>query len=313
MRPYFSIVIPLYNKANKIIKTLESTLGQTFRDFEIIIINDGSTDEGLAKVKKIKDKRIKIFTTENKGVSHARNFGIEKASADFIAFLDADDIWYKHHLADLKDLIESYPNCGMYCKAYEKDYNAQQIVKAKFNGLAPNFEGIIPDYFNNSLVDAIAWTSAVAIPKQIFKTHGYFDMDLRSAQDTDLWVRIALDEPVAFSSKISAVHIYENQKTHLSKTNSGTDNLKLFDKFALQEKENSSLKKYLDYNRFAMAIERKIQGNHSLYLDLLRNINTKNLNWKQNLALKIPPLLLRPLLKIQKQLLKKGVYLSVFR
>jgi len=122
MPPYFSIVIPLYNKANHIKNTLQSVLDQTFTSFEIIIINDGSTDNSLGVVKAFINERILVFSIENKGVSYARNFGVAKATTELIVFLDADDTWKPHHLEDLKELHEEFPNCGMYAKAYVRKF-----------------------------------------------------------------------------------------------------------------------------------------------------------------------------------------------
>ncbi|KIC01072.1 hypothetical protein OA88_15890, partial [Flavobacterium sp. JRM] len=90
---FFSIVIPLYNKAYYIENTIKSVLYQSFTDYEIIIINDGSTDNSLEKVLEFNDKRIQLYTQQNQGASVARNLGIEKAKYNYIAFLDADDLW----------------------------------------------------------------------------------------------------------------------------------------------------------------------------------------------------------------------------
>ncbi|MCB0445703.1 MAG: glycosyltransferase family 2 protein, partial [Gelidibacter sp.] len=117
--PFFSVIIPLYNKEKHIKTTLDSVLAQTFNDFEVIIVNDGSTDKSLKIAETFDDKRIHIHTTENKGVSYARNYGVSKSNSNLIAFLDADDYWFPHHLKDLKHLIKKFPNCGLYCKAYD--------------------------------------------------------------------------------------------------------------------------------------------------------------------------------------------------
>ena len=100
-----SIVIPLYNKGFIISETLDSVLAQTFTDFEIIIVNDGSTDNGFEIVSQFSDKRIKLFQQQNKGAAAARNLGIEKATGELIAFLDADDYWYPNHLEVVLDII----------------------------------------------------------------------------------------------------------------------------------------------------------------------------------------------------------------
>lgn len=120
MRPFFSIIIPLFNKEHVVSETIKSALNQTFTDFEIILVNDGSTDHSISKVEAIKDKRIQLYNIENKGVSHARNYGISKAKAEYISFLDADDYWYENHLENLHFLFNKHPKCGLYASAYKK-------------------------------------------------------------------------------------------------------------------------------------------------------------------------------------------------
>ena len=102
--PFFSIIIPLYNKEKFIENTIQSALNQTFLDFELIVVNDGSTDGSLELVKAFKDQRIKIYSIRNDGVSKARNFGIQKASTNLIVLLDADDLWKSNHLEELYNL-----------------------------------------------------------------------------------------------------------------------------------------------------------------------------------------------------------------
>jgi len=312
MIPFFSIVIPLYNKENEIVRTLTSVLEQTFQDFEVIIVNDGSNDNSLLKSKSIRDERITIYSIENKGVSYARNLGIEKAKADYIAFLDADDIWYDHHLEDLKKLIRDFPNCGMYCKAYEKDYFGKHTVKAKFNKLPENFRGIVPNYFENSLIDPIAWTSALAIPKTLLEQKGGFDQNIHSGQDTDLWISIALEEKIAFSSKISSTRIF-GANYHLSKSKKLLDRQKIFEKFTVEETINESLKKYMDYNRFSFAIQQKAKGNYNTYIQIMDKVDKKNLNLKRRVLGYFPSTILRQTKIVQNYMVKKGYYLSAFR
>ena len=112
--PFFSIIIPLYNKEKFIENTIQSALNQTFLDFELIVVSDGSTDRSLELVKAFKDQRIKIYTIRNGGVSKARNFGIQKASTNLIVLLDADDLWKSNHLEELYNLRKAHPNCGLY-------------------------------------------------------------------------------------------------------------------------------------------------------------------------------------------------------
>ncbi|NLZ30356.1 MAG: glycosyltransferase family 2 protein, partial [Methanomicrobiales archaeon] len=116
--PEVSVVIPLYNKAPYIARALSSIIAQTRQDFEVIVIDDGSTDGGEEIVRGFDDPRIRVIRQENRGVSAARNRGIEAARADFIAFLDADDEWMPTHLGALLRLRGRYPRAGAYGTAY---------------------------------------------------------------------------------------------------------------------------------------------------------------------------------------------------
>jgi glycosyltransferase involved in cell wall biosynthesis len=312
MVPFFSVVIPLYNKENYINATLESVLNQSFSEFEIIIINDGSTDNSIEKLKSFNDSRIYILNTKNQGVSSTRNLGISKAKAKYICLLDADDLWKPFHLKDLKTLIETYPNCGLYCKAYEKSFYDRVLIPGTFNDIENNFFGIVPDFFTSSLIDGIAWTSAVAFPKAIIDQYGGFDINMRSGQDADLWIRIALNEKVAFYNKMSAIKIISDKGNHLSFSNKRVDRLEVLSKFLSFEKENASFKKYMDMNRFSIALERKIDSD-VIWKSVKNEIDFKNLNSKQKTLLKMPKGVLKYLVKFQKFLLKQNVYLTAFK
>ena len=166
--PFFSIIIPLYNKEKFIENTIQSALNQTFLDFELIVVNDSCTDRSLELVKAFKDQRIKIYTIRNGGVSKARNFGIQKASTNLIVLLDADDLWKSNHLEELYNLRKAHPNCGLYAMGYTKKFDNANPINAHYFGLE-NYYGVVPDFFSASTVDCVAWTSAVMIPKDIFK------------------------------------------------------------------------------------------------------------------------------------------------
>lgn len=313
MTPFFSVIIPLYNKEKSIEKTLKSVLAQRFQDFEIIIVNDGSTDNSIEEVAYIKDERIKLFSIDNQGVSFARNHGIDKASTNMIAFLDADDIWYPNHLEDLRNLIKQFPDCGLYATGFESVFYGKHTFKSKFLDLDDSFFGIVNDYFRHSLMNQIAWTSAVAIPKEILNKYAGFDVNLKTGEDTDLWTRIALQEHIAFDSKISAQKLMTDSQNHLSKSSYTVDKVNFLKKYNAQEKTNTSFKIYMDYNRFSVAIERKMVGDLENFKKIRKDIHSKNLNQKQNLLLAMPRFALNSLKQFQNFLLKHNVYLSAFR
>lgn len=308
-----SIIIPLFNKELFIKQTLLSVLNQTFSEFEIIIISDGSTDKSVTIINDIDDERITLYTTKNKGVSHARNYGISKANTDLIALLDADDLWEPNHLENLHTLYTNFPHCGLYATNYHKQFFNGKKINTHFNGVSKDHFGIIEDYFSASTIDSIAWSSAVMIPKKIFHELGGFDEEMRSGQDTDLWIRIALKESVAFSALTTSNKIILEPQHHLSYSSNRIDRLKLFDNFKDVDTSNSSFKKYMDLNRFSVAIERKIAGDFSNYNHLKNKIDFENLNLKQRVLLNTPSVFIKLLKQIQSLLLRNDIHLSFYK
>ncbi|MEC8247954.1 MAG: glycosyltransferase family A protein [Bacteroidota bacterium] len=310
--PFFSIIIPLYNKEKFIENTIQSVLGQSFEDFELIVVNDGSTDKSLELVNKLKDKRIKTYSISNAGVSKARNFGIQKATSKLIVFLDADDLWKNNHLQELYKLRKAHPNCGLYAMGYTKKFDNADPIHAYYFGLEKH-SGVVDDFFLSSIVDCIAWTSALMVPKIVFQKLGGFNDGLKTSEDTEMWIRIALNYPVAFCWKMTACKVQRSDENHLSMSKLRVDSLKIFKQFEAEEINNLSLKRFLDLNRFSMALDRKKSGDFKNYKLLKESINIKNLNAKQRLLLKLPKQCLVLLKKLQYWLLKKNIYLSPFK
>ncbi len=311
--PLFSIIIPLYNKEHFIVKTLQSALNQTCKDFEIIIINDGSTDTSLEKIKQISDSRISVFTIENQGVSHARNFGIDKASTEYIAFLDADDLWLPNHLESLKQLIKTYPDCGLYANAYVKKM-ADMSLDSYYRNIPENWQGIVPDYFESSLSSSIAWTSAVVVPKKILNILKGFDenITLGAGEDTDLWIRIALNYPVAFNNNVTAIYNL-HADNRISNSNTNLRQFLDLDVYEENAKSNPSLKKYIDMNRFSIALQYKLAGNKKQQAHYLKHLDRNSLNGKQRFIMGCNKNMLILLLKTQKVLRQLHIDLSPFK
>ena len=200
--PQFSVIIPLYNKAPYVGKTVESVLGQTFGDYELIIVDNGSNDGSHEIVAAFADHRIKIVRLEeNVGVSNARNKGVAMASAPIVTFLDADDWWEPTFLEEMAGLIERHPDAGIYGTGY-------YIVKNGKKRLAPIGvdEGFEEGEINYCAVYAktlcMPLTSiTVAMPKAVFDETGGFKPHLKLGEDFDLWVRIALKHKTVFLNK----------------------------------------------------------------------------------------------------------------
>ncbi|MFW0737010.1 glycosyltransferase family 2 protein [Flavobacterium sp. T12S277] len=309
---FFSVVIPLYNKADYIENTIKSILDQTFTDYEIIVVNDGCTDNSMAKVEAFDDSRIQLYSQKNQGASMARNLGIEKAKYDHIALLDADDLWMPNHLETLKTLIQKFPDAGIFASSYELVFSNGKNYTPKFKGIATDFKGIIPDYFETSIPYPIATSSSIVIPKHIFKKLGDFKPGISSGQDVDMWIRIASQYPVALSNKVTAsyLHYIENS---LSKTPILEKKLKDFNDYKQLEENNPSLKKYLDLYRIEYALQYKIAGERKKSKELYKNILKENISLKTKVIYFLPRYILVILLKIKKLLRKYGFNFSIYQ
>ncbi|MEZ4791901.1 MAG: glycosyltransferase family A protein [Gelidibacter sp.] len=312
MKPFFSIIIPLYNKEKHIKATLESVLAQTFSDFEVIVVNDGSTDGSVGKVACIKDERIQLLTIENQGVSKARNYGVKKASSDYMVLLDADDLWKPNHLENLKALLDKYPDCGLYATAYESLFGCKMIASDYYKiPKQAEWSGIVADFFESSSINCIASSSSVMVPKMVHEAVGGFNPMYNSGEDIDLWIRIALKYSSAFTNVVSVV-IHATADNQASKTSINTRKHLDFDMFT-EEMNHPSLKKYLDLNRFSLAIQYRLAGNVAEAKKLTEKIDNANLNAKQQLLLKMNRASLKMMLQLKDLLRKNGLGLSAFR
>lgn len=309
--PFFSVVIALYNKERYIEATLRSVLNQTFKNFEVIIVNDGSTDKSQQIVKKFDNKKIKLFNIENQGASYARNFGIEKSTADIIAFLDADDLWFNNHLNTLSILIKEHPEAGMYCTGYQNLINQKHYKKSNLRGIPNSYKGIVKNYFECNLFSSIVNSSVVAIPKAILESNGGFDVNIRSGQDTYLWTLIAITHKVAIHNIVTST-IVKNEGS-LSNSNLVKDRLLFLEKFAHHETNSLALKKYMDMNRYAVALNFKMNYKDALSKSIFKSINPSNLSFKQKVIYHLPAKLIVFLFNFKKLLDKKGIFLHLYR
>jgi len=210
----FSVIIPLYNKAPYLERALLSVLKQTFRDFEIIVVDDGSTDDGPEIVRKVFSSDyltahqlqiplggFQFISQSNQGVSTARNKGVKVAQGEYVAFLDADDWWNATFLEEMKILIEQFPEARIYGSSYFKVKDGKNIPAQI--GVENGFTIGLINYFQ--VYAKTLWmpltSISVVIPKDVFTQENGFNPNLKLGEDFDLWVRIAMKQPVAFLNK----------------------------------------------------------------------------------------------------------------
>lgn len=256
----FSIVIPLYNKYYSINRCIDSVLSQNYKDFEIIVVNDGSSDESLSIVEKsyafeIKKKQIKIINQKNQGVSIARNNGVAVSQSNYICFLDADDEWLPNFLENMALLIHDYPCAALYTLASNIQKEGFNSVKSK-RGLSNTHRGYVEDFFKASAKGNVVHTSSACVLKSIFIEIGGFPKNVVAGEDLYLWIMFALNHKVVCEESFLAVVHIQKDESRGSRYNSVPYPLIYFSENKHLMK-NNSLKKYLFtifYKHFASSI-----------------------------------------------------------
>ena len=197
--PAVSVVIPLHDKGGTITDTVASALAQTFSDFEILVIDDGSRDDGPTRVKTIADPRIMLIQQDNAGVANARNRGMNDARAPFVAFLDADDLWTPDHLRHLVELIRRFPQAALFGNRFT-EFSGDRPSPA---ALAPVEYALLDDYFAAGAAGAPPFfTSSCMVDRAQAIAAGGFPPGHSRGEDLALWMKLAATAPVAVSTYV---------------------------------------------------------------------------------------------------------------
>ena len=214
-RPFISVVIPTYNSEDFIAKTLETLYSQTYNNYEVIVSDDGSSDNTVEVVKEVFDKYghrdNKILINTHEGPGAARNKGIENASGDWISFLDSDDLWNHNKLESAAGYIFENEDIDLVCHSLiVKDGSKETLMDPSkfFNNKINPFLSI---YRENSL-----YTSALTIKKSVLYQAGLFDNILPSAQDYDLWLRLGMINKIKMGFIVDPLTTYINRVGSIS-------------------------------------------------------------------------------------------------
>ncbi|WP_293872556.1 glycosyltransferase family 2 protein [Flavobacterium sp.] len=311
MNPFFSIVIPLYNKEKYVLASLQSVLNQTFENYEVIIVDDCSTDESFEIVSTIKSEKVKIIKHDfNKGLSASRNTGIKNSNGVYIAFLDADDFWKHTFLEELFLLIKSFPKAKLFAANYEEVYPNNVVLLPNNN--AKNLEKIsmIKDFFEISLAQPLYCPSSLCVDKMVFDAIGFYNETIRYGEDVDFNIRANSSFQLAYSKKplVAYTMVSENQ---ITQSLIGDKIITDFDFFDTKE-TSKSLKKFLDFHRYIMAKHYKAENNKAAFEKMKKGITNENLNFKQHLLLNAPLLVLNWVKKTKSFFLAKGIRFSTY-
>ncbi|MBN1346448.1 MAG: glycosyltransferase family 2 protein [Phycisphaerae bacterium] len=208
--PAVTVVVPLHNKQTTVERALRSVLDQTVRDFEIVVVDDGSTDQSAAAAERIGDPRVRLIRQANGGVSMARNRGIEAASAPVIAFLDADDAWMPEFLETVLRLRKRFATCHVYATNYVIACDNGQCRLPIIRGIPRGpWEGVLRGYFAIACrSDPPLFTSAVAARKETLLDVGGFPEGVTSGEDLLTWARLAGRHDIAYASEPLSIYTF---------------------------------------------------------------------------------------------------------
>lgn len=258
----FSVVIPLYNVEQYIERAIYSVLSQTVLPSEILIVDDGSTDNSLKRVEGINSSLIRVIKQPHMGVSEARNRGIIEARYDFIAFIDGDDEWNINHLKIIRNLIDKYPNCGMYATSYLFKYAQTGLLvkptikkKFSFNGE----DGILDNYFDILAggINGPFNMDTIVVRKSLFSLIGGFPKGVNAGEDLYIYARIFIESTIAYSKLSTSIYYIglDNKTSRVFLKENPAD--KMIDALIEYNKDILGIKKFISFwhrNRMTCAI-----------------------------------------------------------
>lgn len=282
--PFFSVVIPLYNKEEFIKNTIRSVLQQSYPNFEIIIVNDGCTDNSVAVVEEMKSDYITIIHQKNKGLSSARNTGIKHANYNYIAFLDADDLWHEDYLHTITKLIA--------LDAATKVFTTQSAIlrpKQNANLSATPFDNksVLPisNYFK--FKKNIFSNSSIVIEKSVFESIGYYNNTVNYGEEEDFFIRCF--------SKYKLVHYKEDKVYYLKGienqlTAPNTKRARIIPDYSkyITKENTATLKPYIDFIYFKLLVLSKMERNTTLVKEYKSKIEFSNLTFVQKIKYSLP-------------------------
>ena len=200
MDPLVSVIIPTYNRETLIRKAIDSVLAQTYRQWEIVVVDDGSEDNTKDVVLSYKNENIFYIYQENRGIAAARNTGIKNSRGSFIAFLDSDDYWRPNKLEKQMKLFFEHPEYGMVasqCASIRTDGTFRKRNRRGKSGW------VLEDLFKANFIR----TSSAIVKRECLDKVGLFDETLKEGEEYDLWLRIASKYPIGFVNEPLAVYV----------------------------------------------------------------------------------------------------------
>lgn len=251
----FSVIIPVYNKEHFVAKSIQSVLNQTFEDFEIIIVNDGSIDSSLDVILGIHDRRIKVINKENEGVSIARNTGVKHVSHDYVCFLDADDEWPSNFLQIMNETIKKYPSYRLFsCPYMLKRKTCEDLYAIGEEDDKTCF--VIDDYCASFIKykKAICCVGTVCVRLDLLNEVGLFPPKVKRGEDHDLWLRLACREKFVYTKSTYLIYNIDSENNSRSNYRSYKDSFPYWRWYDYPYFNKRSLYKFTSYFILSNAI-----------------------------------------------------------
>ena len=308
----FSVIIPAYNSEKFIQRSITSILNQTFSDFEIIVINDGSKDATYEKAKSITDERLIVIDKENEGVSVARNTGIRKASGEFICFLDADDEYLPEHLAHLEKLINDNPSKSFFatrfCISMRDDIN--NVIVPDTTGTVVYYDDFVHETYTHS---EMIWTGCICIRKEMFEKYGLFEPGVKLGEDVDMWKRVYVHTGVVYSDNVTVKRNRDgSEATKQYHRNFVADRLKRLPMFlnddTISQKVKESLKTEYELSKLSVARSFLFIGEKKKAKEQLKEIDKSRIPKKRLYVTYICFLVPSPIIRWCLAAKNKGLY-----
>ncbi|MCK5825185.1 MAG: glycosyltransferase family 2 protein [Ichthyobacteriaceae bacterium] len=282
----FSVIIPTYNRVDLLERAINSVLNQTFKDFEIIVVDDCSPDNTEEWLKNNDNSLITYYRNNtNKGLSYNRNLGVEKSRYKYIAFLDDDDLWLNNHLFELSKMIKDYPNAGLYCNSYTINYGLKKVSAMHDNKYLNNDVTEFKEFKCFTNKNSLCAPSTTAIKKEVFDKLGGFNSETTVLEDIEFYVKIGLNYPIITNRKETILYA-QNSGDHLSLNHVHLKNLPDLDKFQEFEKNLPYLKQWLDSIRFQIGMKFLMAGNNKCKY-YFNKIDRNNLSFVKSTFLKL--------------------------
>lgn len=244
---HFSIVIPLYNKQNSIVATLQSVLAQTYKDYEVVIVDDGSTDNSAQVVQEFitsyspSPLAFRLIQQANGGVSSARNTGIMDAKGEYIAFLDGDDLWDEKYLETLHNLICDYPDASIYGLGHAQINDSEVLSETKSLN---STRGYVEDIWKNY---PGYWTGGTCSSKAQLIEVGIFDTRMTHGEDLDVWWRLLLRGKGAYDSTVLAYYRQDAENRAMNRVIPLEKHIPFYlDKYTEARANNKEFRRFFD-------------------------------------------------------------------